>query len=107
MIQQLILIRHAETLHNVAGITQGWSDSALSERGERQAHALAARAAQLAPDALFSSPLPRAMTTARAIAESSGLEIVLLDDLREMNFGHWEGQSFREIRRTDAEAARR
>ncbi|MEK6373324.1 MAG: histidine phosphatase family protein [Acidobacteriota bacterium] len=107
MIEQLILVRHAETEHNVAGIVQGWSDSALSERGERQTRALAARVAGLAPNALFSSPLTRAMTMARAVAETTGLEIVVLDDLREVNLGRWEGQAYLDVRRTDAEAARR
>ena len=107
MIEQLILVRHAETEHNVAGIVQGWSDSALSERGRRQTRALAARVAGLAPNALFSSPLERAMIMARAIAETTGLEIVTLDDLREVNLGRWEGQSYLDIRRNEAEAARR
>lgn len=107
MTEELVLIRHAETVHNVSGITQGWSDSALSDRGNAQVRALAARVVQLAPDALFCSPLERAMSTARPIAEATGLQIITLDDLREMNFGRWEGQSFREIRVNDAEAARR
>jgi probable phosphoglycerate mutase len=47
------------------------------------------------------------MSTARAIAAATGLEIVAIDDLREMNFGQWEGQSFRDIRANDGEAARR
>ena len=107
MIEQLILVRHAETEHNVAGIAQGWSDSALSERGARQTKALAARVASLQPNAIFSSPLERAMIMARAIAEATGLEIMALDDLREINLGRWEGQSFLEVRRTDAETARK
>lgn len=107
MSEELFLVRHGETVHNVSGIAQGWSDSALSERGNAQVAALAARVARLAPDAIFSSPLERAMSTARPIAAATGLEIIPLDDLREMNFGRWEGQSFRDIRANDAEAARR
>ncbi len=103
----MFLVRHGETVHNASGIAQGWSDSALSERGNEQVRALAARVALLEPDALFSSPLERAMSTARPIADMTGLEIVPLDDLREMNFGRWEGQTFRDIRANDAEAARR
>jgi broad specificity phosphatase PhoE len=105
--EELFLVRHGETVHNVSGITQGWSDSALSDRGNEQVRRLAARVARLKPDAIFSSPLARAMSTARPIAESTGLEIVALDDLREMNYGRWEGQSFRDIRANDADAARR
>jgi broad specificity phosphatase PhoE len=107
VIEQLILVRHAETEHNVAGIVQGWSDSALSERGARQTRALATRVAGLEPNALYSSPLERAMIMARAIAEVTGLEIVPLDDLREIHLGRWEGQSYLDIRRNEAEAARR
>lgn len=107
MSDEVILIRHGETVHNVNGIAQGWSDSALSERGNEQVRALAERVARLSADALYASPLERAMSTARAIAATTGLEIVTLDDLREMNFGRWEGQSFRDIRVNDAEAARR
>jgi len=107
VIEQLILVRHAETEHNVAGIVQGWSDSALSERGRRQTRALASRVAGLEPNAIFSSPLERAMTMARAIAEATGLDIVALDDLREINLGQWEGQSYLDVRRADPESVRR
>lgn len=99
MIERIVLVRHGETLHNVAGIAQGWNDSALSERGEGQVAALAARIARLEADALFSSPLDRALTTAKAISGAAGLPIVTLDDLREMNYGQWEGRSFLEVRR--------
>src|SRR6185369_11412738 len=105
--EQLVLVRHAETEHNVAGIAQGWNDSALSERGLQQVLALGVRVARLQPDAIFSSPLERAMSTAQAIADATGLPIVALDDLREMNYGRWEGQSFLDVRRNDAESARR
>ena len=107
MSEEVFLVRHGETVHNVSGIAQGWSDSALSERGNAQVLALAGRVALLKPDAIFSSPLERAMSTARPIAEATGLEVVTLDDLREMNFGAWEGRSFRDIRANDGEAARR
>lgn len=107
MSDELFLIRHGETVHNVSGITQGWSDSALSERGNAQVRALAARVAQLKPDAIYCSTLERAMSTARPIAETTGLEIIALEDLREMNYGRWEGQSFRDIRANDADTARR
>ena len=102
MIEQLILVRHGETLHNVAGIAQGWNDSALSERGLQQVERLAKRIVMYRPNALFSSSLERAMTTARAIADATGLEIQPLDELREMNYGRWENRSFLDVRREDA-----
>ncbi|HEX9986769.1 MAG TPA: histidine phosphatase family protein [Thermoanaerobaculia bacterium] len=103
MSERLILVRHGETVHNVAGIAQGWNDSALSEKGERQVHAVAQRLAALHGDALYSSSLGRALATARIIGEATGLEVRPLDDLREMSYGRWEGKSFLDVRREDAD----
>ncbi|MEO6487864.1 MAG: histidine phosphatase family protein [Thermoanaerobaculia bacterium] len=107
MSEQLILVRHGETLHNVAGIAQGSQDSELSERGRNQVRRLAQRIRSYAPDAIFSSPLGRALTTAEWIAEATALPITVLDDLREMNYGAWEGKSFLEVRSSDPESYRR
>ena len=107
MSRELILVRHGETEHNVARITQGWSDSDLSERGREQVLRLAERLKAMKPTALYSSPLGRAMSTARAIADATGLEIVPLDDLREMNYGRWEGRAFLDIRKEDEEIYKR
>jgi broad specificity phosphatase PhoE len=103
VIDQLILVRHGETVHNVARIAQGWNDSALSDRGARQVQQLAERIVAYSPNALFSSSLKRAMTTAQAIAEKTGLTIQPLDELREMNYGRWENRSFLDVRREDAD----
>jgi len=107
MNRELILVRHGETLHNVNRITQGWSDSDLSDRGREQVQRVAERLKDMRPTALYSSPLGRAMSTARAIAEATGLEVVPLDDLREMNYGRWEGRAFIDIREEDEEIYRR
>jgi broad specificity phosphatase PhoE len=104
VIDQLILVRHGETVHNVAGIAQGWNDSALSTAGEEQVLRLAERLAVQDIGAIFSSPLSRAMATARAIAAATGLQIHTVDELREMNYGQWEGRAFHEVRRDDASA---
>jgi broad specificity phosphatase PhoE len=101
MTREILLVRHGETEHNVARITQGWSDSELSVRGREQVLHLAGRLKALEPTSIYSSPLGRAMSTARAIADATGLEIVPLDDLREMNYGRWEGRAFLDIRTDD------
>ncbi len=98
MIDQLILVRHGETVHNAAGIAQGWNDSALSSKGEAQVRALAKRLRGYGADALYSSPLGRAMSTAKIIADEVGMEIRSLDGLREMSYGEWEGKSYLELR---------
>lgn len=107
MSDTLILVRHGETLHNTAGIAQGWSDSALSDRGRQQVERLAERIARMNPSALYASPLGRAITTAEAIARATALPIVTNDDLREMSYGGWEGRSFLDVRREDEAAYQR
>jgi broad specificity phosphatase PhoE len=105
--QQLILVRHGETVHNVAGIAQGWNDSALSERGERQVRALAERLKEAGVTAIYSSPLGRALATANVVAEATNLPVMVLDELREMSYGTWEGRSFMDVRSADEEAYQR
>lgn len=107
MIETLILVRHGQTLHNVSGIAQGWDDSPLSETGRDQVLRLAERIARLEPTALYSSPLGRAVATAGAIRDATGLELQLLDELKEMHYGRWEGKSFLDVRRADEEAYQR
>ncbi|HEX2833555.1 MAG TPA: histidine phosphatase family protein [Thermoanaerobaculia bacterium] len=107
MIDQLLFVRHGQTVHNVAGIAQGWNDSELSDLGRVQVQKLARRILDFNPTALYSSPLGRALSTAEAIREVTGLEIITNDDFREMNYGRWEGCSFLDVRRTDEEIYRR
>ncbi len=99
----LIFIRHGETLDNARGVAQGWSDSLLSETGRGQVEKLARRAASLGATRLVCSPLPRALSTAEGIAKETGLEITQIEDLREMNYGEWEGASFDQVRRDSPE----
>jgi broad specificity phosphatase PhoE len=103
VIDSLFLIRHGETVHNVAGIAQGWIDSALSDNGTRQVERLATRIASLGATELYSSPLGRALTTAQLIANATKLDVIPIDDLREMSYGVWEGKSFLDVRRDFAE----
>jgi len=98
VIEQLVLVRHGETVLNAVGVAQGWNDSALSGLGQRQVRALAQRLKPIGITAIYSSPLGRAMATAEVIAAAVGLPIVTVDDLREMGYGEWEGQRFAEVR---------
>lgn len=107
MSEQLILVRHGETLHNVAGIAQGWSDSDLSEKGKEQVRRLGERLRRNHCDAIFASPLGRALTTANVIRDILKLEITVLEDLREMSYGSWESRSFLDIRREESDAYER
>lgn len=98
---RLLLIRHAESAGNAAGIIQGHAEYPLSARGERQAALLAARLAQgPALDALFASPLQRADATARAIAVLTALPVQPLAALKEYDFGAGNGMAMQEARET-------
>jgi broad specificity phosphatase PhoE len=87
-------VRHAETLFNVNGQVQGWCDAPLTARGERQAEALGEwmRAVPLA--AAFTSDLTRTRTTTEAaLVSHPSVAPTPMRELREWNFGGFEGQS--------------
>jgi alpha-ribazole phosphatase/probable phosphoglycerate mutase len=94
---RVYLIRHGETVWNSEMKLQGHADIPLSERGLQQAGALAGRLSPHSISAVYCSDLSRAVETARQVAAPHGLEVIPVPDLREMNFGEWEGLTFREI----------
>ena len=104
---KLICIRHGQTFYNSEGRIQGQLDSELSPLGRRQCQAVAAVLATLEIDAVISSPLKRALETARVIAEPLGLGVEIDERLMEINAGVFQGFSWTEIdERFPAETAR-
>ena len=95
----IFLARHGESDWNVEKRFQGHSDRPLTERGRKQAHALADLVASEKIDAVYTSPLSRAQETAEIVAARAGLEPVALAELREVDTGSWSGLS-----RADVEA---
>ncbi|HAM59239.1 MAG: hypothetical protein A2X51_12260 [Candidatus Rokubacteria bacterium GWC2_70_24] len=92
-----ILIRHAETQWNALGLLQGHADIPLSAAGRAQAEALAAALGGKQVDAVYASPLSRALETARAIAAPRGLTVTARDDLREIGTGVYTGRPASDI----------
>lgn len=91
---RLILVRHGTTSAIEQRRLQGSSDSPLSARGREEAR-LAAVALQNSPiDHAFSSPMGRARETADIICGYLGLGYQIVDELREMNFGFFEGREY-------------
>jgi broad specificity phosphatase PhoE len=78
----------------------------LRELGERQARALGERFATIRIDALYSSPLARARTTADAVASVTNLDVFEDARLQEYDFGEVSGLTWREIRDQHPEIAR-
>jgi probable phosphoglycerate mutase len=87
----LLLIRHGETDWNAAGRLQGHTDRPLNEYGRRQARELADRLARDGIQAVYASDLARARETAEILGARLGLDVVVDPDLREKNWGSWEG----------------
>jgi len=96
-ITRIILVRHGETRANREYRYIGASDDALTEHGQAQAEQLAGALSMLPVAAVYSSPRQRAYQTAVPIAARFGLTVEVLDDLRESDFGTWEGLSRSEV----------
>lgn len=91
------LVRHGETLFNVEGLMQGWSDSPLTENGIRVAENLSRGLADVPFVAAYSSTSERAMDTANIILKGRDIPLTRDQRLKEMNFGEWEGLPTKEI----------
>jgi probable phosphoglycerate mutase len=93
-----ILLRHGDTRLSPEHRFSGLRDVPLSANGAQQARAAACRLATGAPiDVVVSSPLHRAVATAAIAAGELGLTAVIDDDLRETDFGEWDGFTLAEI----------
>ncbi|MGV9778808.1 bifunctional RNase H/acid phosphatase [Streptosporangium sp. NPDC003464] len=97
----LLLLRHGETPLSVERRFSGLGDPELTPNGVAQAEAAAARLSRgpYGVQVVVSSPLRRARATAETVAARLGLEVVVDEGLREVDFGDWEGHTFTEIQR--------
>lgn len=104
----LALTRHGETVwHADNRYAGGGSDIDLTDRGRRQAEALATWVHTQRFAAVVTSPVRRAMETARPSATALGLELDVVDDLREVDFGVAEGRTVDDLIDLDANMVRR
>ena len=96
---RILLARHGETEWNALGRIQGWTESPLNELGRTQAESLGTRLSAFPLAAIYSSDLSRAMDTAEAAAMRQGLDVQPMPQLREKNFGRWEGLTAEDVAR--------
>jgi alpha-ribazole phosphatase len=94
----LLIARHGATANNAQARYTGQSDVPLSALGERQAEALARRLSGERFDAMVTSDLRRARSTAEAVARHHTLPLVEDAALREIALGAWEGLTNAEAR---------
>jgi broad specificity phosphatase PhoE len=98
VIKTFYIARHGETVWNTQKRLQGQLDSPLTPAGLLQAQGLAKIIAKTKIDAIYSSPLPRALTTANICGEFHGLNVIQDRLLMERDFGAWQGRYFESLR---------
>ena len=88
----IVLVRHGETIENATGIIQGQDPGNLSAKGVEQAKVVAKKLSNEHFDRVISSDLKRCVDTANEIMQfHSDVPINYAKELREMNFGDYQG----------------
>ncbi|MBI5183965.1 MAG: alpha-ribazole phosphatase [Nitrospinae bacterium] len=96
----LYLIRHGEVANVEEGVYNGHFDVDLSDKGIRQMEEMAERLSKKEIRAIYCSDLKRTVGGAKIIGKRLSLsQIKSFKDLRELNYGRWEGLRFEEIKR--------
>jgi alpha-ribazole phosphatase len=98
---RLLLIRHLQPDASVSGRAYGSLDVPLSPSGRQQAEELARALEDIPLAAVYTSPLRRALETASPIAGRHGLDPLVHDGLRELDFGRFEGERYEDLERRD------
>lgn len=104
---RLLLARHGQTEWHGDNRYVSRTDIGLTETGYEQARTLARRAERESVDLVLSSPLTRALLTAKPAAAACNLQPQTDERLRELDFGRWERRTLSEIREEDPESVRR
>lgn len=100
---ELFITRHGETMWNLEKRFQGWGNSELTENGIAMAKNLAKVIDDNHIDTVFTSPLKRAYETTLIAVGGRDLPVIVLEDLKEMNLGEWEGRRLVDLEKAEAE----
>ena len=98
---RFVLVRHGQTEWNRVERFRGRKDLLLDATGLRQALAAALRIKDWPVAAVYSSPLRRALETAKVIANQLDLPVEPLDGLIDLDFGDWQGLAAEEAAKQD------
>lgn len=99
----IYITRHGETQWNTEGRLQGWLNSPLTEKGILQGQKLNHAVKMYNIEKIYSSPSERALKTAISAKGKLSVEIELMDELKEMNMGQWEGKTLAQIKEREPE----
>ena len=98
IIKTILLVRHGTTTFNETDHLQGRIDNPLNQKGRDEAERLASRLKCENLDAIFSSPLQRAVETATIVNRFHNLPLTLVPEFSEINLGEWEGLNYSGVR---------
>jgi broad specificity phosphatase PhoE len=93
----VFLLRHGETAWNKLGRVMGRTQVPLGADGVQQIQKIAPLVAALELDAIYTSPLRRAVQTAKVVAAGTKLPVCKSEGLNEIAFGDWAGRYFDEL----------
>jgi len=96
---ELILARHGETVWNVEKIYRGRVDVNLDEVGIKQAELLGKNLSNWELEAIYSSPLRRALDTANIIARYQKIGVHIAEGLIDFDYGEWQSLPEQEAKR--------
>jgi len=94
---KIFIIRHAEAEGNIYRRAHGHYNGLITNKGYKQIEKLKERFENIRIDAIYSSDLSRACTTAKALSEPRGLTINETEMLREVGLGEWEDNAWGDI----------
>jgi broad specificity phosphatase PhoE len=94
MTTTVLLVRHGHTAAIGSRLVGRLPGIPLTRTGHDQALRLLTRLSSHAPAAIYSSPLERAIQTARPFAQARGLPVTECPGLTDIDFGEWTGQTF-------------
>lgn len=100
-VTSLILIRHGQTAQTAAGKVYTDPGSTLTDKGKLEASAIAEWLPSERPEILLSSPSARALSTAEAISQILQLPVQIVESLRELQVGAWDGRSYLDIKKSE------
>jgi probable phosphomutase (TIGR03848 family) len=101
----LFLVRHGLTAHTGKRLS-GWAPGIhLSDDGKTQAEEVAEQLSSVPLKAVFSSPIDRAVETARPIAKRHDLDVKIRRGIGEVQYGAWTNRPFKTLTRTKLWAA--
>ena len=94
---EIYIVRHGETTWNKGKRLQGSKDIELNDYGRELAIKTGEGLKDTKIDLIYSSPLKRAYETATLIRGNRNIEILTDDRIKEISFGHFEGENFSEL----------